>query len=85
MTRFTVTYSDVAYEDLAREWLASTDRGLVTHSANEIESALRRDALLQGEEVQEGLRRIIVAPLKAQFTVSEEDLIVTIWSFGRSG
>jgi hypothetical protein len=80
MIRFTVTYTREALNALAREWLDSADRGAVTQAGDDIDRQLCFDAPDKGEEVREGLRRLVVHPLQIQFTVEENDRTVTIWT-----
>jgi hypothetical protein len=82
MTRYTVTYAESAYGDLAREWHNAPNRQDGTQASFEIERLLQHNALQKGEEVHEGMRRLIVSPLVAQFTVHDDDRIVTVWSLG---
>jgi hypothetical protein len=80
MIRYTVTYSQDALSALAREWLAAADRSAVTVAGDEVERQLAIDATNKGEEVREGLRRLVVPPLRVQVSVEEQDRTVTIWS-----
>jgi hypothetical protein len=80
MTRYTVIYTRSALQALAREWLNATDRRAITRAGDEIDRQLLFDAPEQGEPVREGLRRFLVYPLQMQFSVEENDRMVTIWS-----
>jgi hypothetical protein len=80
MIRYTLTYTHEALSALAREWLNASDRLAVTQAGDEIDRRLSVDAVNQGEEVREGLRRLVVHPLQVQFTVEESDRTVTIWT-----
>jgi hypothetical protein len=53
--------------------LRATDREAVTSASYEIERLLQYNAPQKGEEVREGLRRIDISPLNAQFTVEDSD------------
>jgi hypothetical protein len=80
MSRYTVTYGNVAQDDLAREWLRATDRRSVTKATHEIDRILANEPHSKGTDVSEGLRKLIVEPLVVQFSVEEADRRVTIWS-----
>ena len=80
MIRYTVTFTRRARDALAREWLNATDRRAITRAGDEIDHQLHFNASEKGEEVREGLRRVIVTPLSAQFSVDEGDRMVTVWS-----
>ena len=85
MTRYTVTYTSIAENDLTREWLNAPDRIAVNQAAYQIDRELKSDASQKGTEVREGLRQLVVPPLKVQFTVEEDDRTVTIWSVRHVG
>jgi hypothetical protein len=85
MTRYTVVAVPSVEDDLARIWMSSTNRQAVSHASNAIDRLLREDPQQQGEEAGEGLRQLIVPPLVAKFSVSENDRTVTIWSIRHVG
>jgi hypothetical protein len=80
MTRYTVTYTREALEDLARLWLAAADRPAITKAGEGIDRLLRVNAPQRGSDTGRGSRQIIVSPTVAEFTVHGDDRIVTIWS-----
>ena len=80
MIRYTVTIPPIVEDDLARIWIEATNRQLISRAADAIDSELREDATIKGEEGHEGLRRLTIHPLQVQFTVEESDRMVTIWS-----
>ena len=80
MIRYTVTYTRNALSALAREWLNAADRRAVTDAGDEVDRQLAFDAPDKGEEVREGLRRLVVPPLQVQYTVHENDRTVTVWT-----
>jgi len=80
MIRYTVTYTGDARDQLAIAWLDSSARSDITSVSNAIDQVLAIDAPTKGEQVSEGLRRLIIPPLLVQFTVDEHDRIVTVWS-----
>jgi hypothetical protein len=75
-----VTFTRDALDSLAREWLNATDRNAVAHAGDEIERRLASDPHHNGTDVREGLRQIMLHPLKVQFTIEEDDRLVTIWT-----
>jgi hypothetical protein len=85
MTRYTVTALPSVEDDLARIWLSAPDRKAVSRASDEIDQILAEDAPLKGEEAGEKLRRLVVPPLVAEFTVEEDDRKVTIWSISHIG
>ena len=85
MTRYTVTAVPRVEDDLARIWLSATDRQAVSRAADAIDRSLREDAPQKGEEAGPRLRRLMLPPLMAEFTVNEDDRIVTIWSMHHIG
>jgi hypothetical protein len=85
MTRYTVTATRKAEDDLANLWMRAADRSAVSNAANSIDRMLREDAPLKGSNAPLGLRQVIVSPLIADFTVEEDDRKVTIWSLRHIG
>ena len=85
MTRYTVTATRKAEDDLARLWVRASDRRSISQAANSIDHVLREDAPQKGCEVGKGLRQLIVSPLVAEFTVEENDRTVTVWSVRHIG
>ncbi len=85
MIHYTVTYIEDARDQLAEIWLEVLDRSAVAKADDEIDRILKDDASLKGTEVREGLRQLVVPPLKVQFTIEEDDRLVTIWSVRHIG
>jgi hypothetical protein len=85
MTRYTVTATRKAENDLASVWLRAPDREAITLAADRIDRILREDALNKGCSATHGLRQLIVAPLIADFSVEEDDRRVTIWAIRQIG
>jgi plasmid stabilization system protein ParE len=88
--KYTVVWKRRAEADLADIWLAAGDRDAITQAAKEIDSALGEDALSKGESRFANKRVLIVPPLGIDFSVVEDDhmvSILTVWRFrtGRSG
>ena len=73
MTRYTVTWTRAAEDQLAEIWLRASDRKVVNAAQNRIDNELAKDAGRKGTEVAEGLRELTVPPLKAFFEVHEMD------------
>lgn len=78
MTRYTVVWVEGAQDDLAELWLNAADRNAVTAAAHAIDRELAEDAPVKGKELSEGLRSLFAAPLKAIFTVREDDRIAEV-------
>ena len=79
MTRYTVTYMRDALQDLARLWLGAFDRQAVTEAGNTVDQLLRDDAPQKGVPIGTNRRQVFVSPLIFEFTVEEDDRMVTIW------
>ena len=78
MTRFTVIFKPQALGELAEAYLAAADRNGVVAAESEICSLLERRPSSAGRELHEGLREIVVAPLRMLFSASEPDRKVEI-------
>jgi len=78
MTRFTVTWTREAQDQLALLWLNSLNRAAVTRAADEIDRTLAVDPLDKGYDVGEGLRGLVVPPLFVMFIVKEADRMVEV-------
>jgi len=63
---------------LAELWLNAADRNAVAAAAHAIDQELCGDAPEKGTDLSEGLRSICAPPLKAIFTVREDDRIVEV-------
>jgi plasmid stabilization system protein ParE len=75
---FTIVWSDAAIQDLARIWMAVTDRNAVTQASNQIDQMLSRDAQRVGESRIGNERVAFADPLGVRFEVVVDDLMVTI-------
>jgi len=80
MRQFTVAWWRPAEQELARLWLASSDRAKLTAAANEIDRLLSVDPNVVGGEGREGFRTLIVDPLYVRYSVKPEDRLVEVWS-----
>jgi plasmid stabilization system protein ParE len=75
--RFTVTWHPSAERELTEIWLQAMDREAVTQAANRIDQTLASQPLTYGD-VFYGDRILVVLPLAATYTVSEQDRTVQI-------
>ena len=78
MSRFTVVWLKSANDQLAQIWLDASDRDEVSSAADRIEQVLASDPTGWGEEVHEGLRRLVVARLQVLYAIREPDRIVEV-------
>ena len=80
MTRYTVTWMPDVQRELTQLWLDAENRNAVTAASNEIDRLLAVDADSVGNDESEGLRRLVVHPLSALFSVEKDDLKVAVVS-----
>jgi hypothetical protein len=80
MSRYTVTWLKEVEGDLARIWVAATDRRSVASAANAFDSELANDPERKGAAVSEGLRSLHVFPLYVLFSAREADRLVEVVS-----
>jgi hypothetical protein len=85
MTRYTVTATRRAEDDLAQLWLRASDRPAISQAANRIDQVLSENPSTMGFQAIRGMRQLIVSPLIVEFTVEEDDRLVTIWSVRHIG
>jgi len=78
MTRYTVVWPQGAQDELAELWLASSDRRAVTAAIDWLDRELGEDAPGKGIELREGLRALLVPPLRVLFVVREADRVVEV-------
>jgi len=78
MIRYTVVWLKTALEDLAESWINSPDRSAVTAAVRRIDGQLGEDAFSKGIELSEGLRTVVVHPLRVLFAVRDADRIVEV-------
>jgi hypothetical protein len=69
MTPYTVEWTTPAEDQLADIWLAASDPVAVTTATAAIDALLARDPLGHGLDVQEGLRKLRIAPLTVFYEV----------------
>jgi hypothetical protein len=75
--RYTVGWLPSAEVELARIWIAATDRQAVSRAADQIEILLRISSQARGGD-EEGIRSFSFLPLAVIFEVSPDDRKVTI-------
>jgi hypothetical protein len=78
MNPFTVVWLKDAQDALAESWMDYPDRNAVRAAAAVIDRQLRDAPKLYGTHVSEGLWTIRCDPLRAFFTISEEDCRVEV-------
>jgi hypothetical protein len=60
MTRYTVVWHNTAWDELARLWLASSDKQAMTDAANETDRQLAVDPDTKGSLPRDDLRELVV-------------------------
>ena len=80
MTRWTVVWEESAEMTLGNIWLGAGKSPKVTEASYQIDKALRDDACKHGNPLAEGLWVIERPPLRAVFTLSDEDRLIRILS-----
>lgn len=78
MTRYTVVWVQSVEDELVEIWLSADDRNAITSATDTIDRELGMDAESKGEDAAEGLRSLIVSPLRVIFTVKTDDRIVEV-------
>jgi plasmid stabilization system protein ParE len=78
MSRYTVTWLKDVEGDLARIWVAASDRQAVARAADAADAELAVDAERKGTALSEGLRSLYVPPLHVLFTVRQGDRLVEV-------
>jgi plasmid stabilization system protein ParE len=78
MTPFTVEWTSTAEDQLTDIWMQATDPGAVTKATAAIDALLARNPLGHGSAVQEGLRKITIAPLTVYYQVHPTQPLVEV-------
>jgi hypothetical protein len=78
MTRYIVTWVESAQQELAQVWIDAPNREAVTAATHAIDKELVEDAATKGSELSEGLRELIIPPLRVLFLVREPDRLVEV-------
>ena len=81
--KWTVVWQPSARNLLAELWNNGPDRTAIRNAADQIDWLLVRDALQQGEARDDNVRIMIEPPLAGYFTVSEPDVLVTVFDVWR--
>ncbi|MEX2120853.1 MAG: hypothetical protein WD847_14775 [Pirellulales bacterium] len=85
--KYTVVWRPVAEAELAELWSTATARDAIAIAADDIDAMLARDPLSCGESRRASTRILVVAPLAALYSVSEDDQLVAVlavWRWGRA-
>jgi hypothetical protein len=69
MNRFTLEWLPEAENDLARIWMNSSDPMSVNRAQIEIDRCLVNDPTYFGQDMSEGLWRIVIPPIAVCYTV----------------
>ena len=80
MTKWTVVWEESAEGKLANIWFGTGQSLHVTESSYQIDKALKEDPRRHGKLLVEGLWVIERPPLRAVFTVSDDDRLVRVLS-----
>ena len=78
MNRFTVVWTKEAIEQLAETWLVAADREKIASVAESIDLELAVDPYWKSLEISEGIRALVLPPLRILFSVSVEDRRVEV-------
>ena len=78
MPRFTVVWRRSAQDELARIWLAATDRRSITAASDRIDAALAVDPEDAGSDFWNEFRELKIDPLGVIFGVRDLDRIVEV-------
>jgi hypothetical protein len=78
MTTFTVVWLKDAQDALAEIWMDHPDRDVVRAAATLIDRNLREAPKRYGTHISEGLWTIPREPLRAYYSVSEDDRLVEV-------
>ena len=84
MSTFSVVWVRTALDQLSLIWLGASDRAAISAACARIDEQLSRNPIGAGEEVHEGLRRLVVPPLRVLYSANESDRLVEIGSVQRA-
>jgi mRNA-degrading endonuclease RelE of RelBE toxin-antitoxin system len=82
MKRYKVVWRKRALNDLADIWLRAEDRQALTEAVDRVESKLAERPREWGDELCEGLFRIVAGPVRVLFTIEEPAKtvrVVRVW------
>lgn len=80
MTRYTVVWIKSVEDRLFELWMTSDQKVAITKATHLIDTTLADDAQLKGGSLAEGLRYLIVEPIRVAFVINEPDRIVEVVS-----
>ena len=83
MNRFTVVWTTEAVEQLTEIWLVATDRETIVSAAESIDLELAVDPFWNSRELSEGLRSLVLPPLRIVFSINLEDRLVEVARISR--
>jgi plasmid stabilization system protein ParE len=78
VSRYTVVWAEEALDDLAEIWMSALDRDGIALASRTVDEALSEDPATCGIELSEGLRSFSIPPLKALFSIEEDDRLVRV-------
>jgi hypothetical protein len=80
MTKWTVVWEESAEIKLGNIWFGTGRSPTVVEASYQIDNALRDDPYRHGKPLAEGLFVIERPPLRAVFTISDDDRLVRVLS-----
>ena len=81
--KWTVVRQPDALASLAELWNKAPDRAALAEASDRIDWRLQRAPLHQGEARNDNVRILIEPPLAVYFTVSEPDVLVSVFDVWR--
>ncbi len=85
MSRYHVVWSAHLIEELAKIWLNAPDRAAITAAHAAIDYQLSIDPKIKSSELAEGLRKLIVPPLRVYFEIDENARVVKVTGLSLGG
>ena len=80
MTKWTVVWEESAEIKLGNIWFGTGQSSKVTEASHQVDKALKTDPHRYGKALVEGLMVIERPPLRAIFTISDDDRLVRVLS-----
>jgi hypothetical protein len=80
MTEWTVVWEESAEIKLGNIWFGTGQSPKVTEASHQVDKALKADPHRHGKALAEGLMVIERPPLRAIFTISDDDRLVRVLS-----
>jgi len=80
--KFTVVWQQEAEDELARLWLAASERQLLSDAANRIDRELQHEPARLGKKRPDGSYELELFPLKIRFDVLPDDcrvVVLVVW------